>query len=95
METTVLNYRIIVEKEKNRAFKQGYVYVTYVPTLGISDFGDTIDEALKQTEEAIKLYVETLVEENQPIPSPDTEESFMTIQKMQFNLPKSSFTFAY
>lgn len=91
MKTTILNYRIIVEKEHQDNDK--IVYVTYVPTLGISDCGDTIDEALKQTEKAIKLYVETLVEEKEAIPPPDTEEAFMTIKKIEFKIPKSSFSF--
>ena len=54
MDTKVLNYRVIVEKEKKG---KGFVYVSYVPSLGISDFGKTIDEAIKNTEKAIKLYV--------------------------------------
>ena len=39
--------------------------------LGISDFG-------KSVEEAIKLYVETLIKQNQEIPSPDTDDYFVT-----------------
>lgn len=91
MKTTILNYRIIVEKERLDNGK--IIYATYVPTLGIADCGDTIDEALKQTEEGIKLYVETLIEEKEAIPPPDTEEAFMTVKRIEFNIPKSNFSF--
>ncbi len=93
METTVLNYLIIVEKEIQDDGK--IAYVTYVPTLGISDFGDSIDKALKYTEEAIKLFVETLVDVGEPIPPPDTEEAFMTIKKIEFSYTRNKFLFAY
>ena len=42
MKTTILNYRIIVEKEKQN---KGFLCVAYAPSLGISDFGKTVDEA--------------------------------------------------
>lgn len=93
METTVLNYRIIVEKETQDDGK--IAYVTHVPTLGISDFGDSIDEALNYTKDGIKLYIETLMELKKPVPKPDTDESFMTIQKIEFQLPVKNFSFAY
>jgi len=55
VETKVLNYRIIIEKEKQ---KKGYKYVAYVPTLGISDFGKTVEEATVNVGKAIKIYLE-------------------------------------
>ena len=63
----ILNYRILVEKEKQG---KNAVFVAHVPSLGISDFGKTIDEAVKNTEKAIKLYVETLKETGNNIPEP-------------------------
>ena len=39
METIILNYRIIIEKEEQ---KKGFFYVAYVPSLGLSDFGKTL-----------------------------------------------------
>lgn len=53
------NYTIIIEKELQNKKE---VYVTHVPALGISDFGKTVEDALKNTEKAIKLYIETLSE---------------------------------
>jgi len=57
MNTKVLNYRILVEKEKQG---KKNVYVAYVPSLGISDFGTTVDKAVVNIEKAMKLYIETL-----------------------------------
>lgn len=74
------NYTIVIEKEIHNKKE---VYVTYVPTLGISDFGKTVEEALKNTEKAIKLYIETLAELKKPIPSSEKEPLFVT-QKTVF-----------
>ena len=61
MEKNVLNYRIIIEKEK---YEDGStVYVAYCPSLGISDYGDTVEDALESIKNGIQLAVESLVKE--------------------------------
>lgn len=90
METRVLNYRIVVEKEKQN---KGYLYVAYVPSLGISDFGKTIEEAVKNTEKAIKLYLETLIDLKKPIPTPDNEEYFVTSKKVELTISSKNLAF--
>ncbi len=45
MNKKVLNYRVVVEKEN--VSKRKYVYNAYCPTLGIADYGNTIDLAIK------------------------------------------------
>lgn len=90
METTILNYRIIIEKEKQR---KGYVYVAQVPTLGISDFGKTIDEASTNVKKAIQLYIETLIDLKKSIPAPDSDDYFVTSNKIEVNLPVGSFAY--
>jgi predicted RNase H-like HicB family nuclease len=48
------------------------VWVTYVPALNnISTFGDTRDEALAHTREAIAAYIETAAEQGIEIPADD------------------------
>lgn len=84
MNTNVHSYRVIVEKEQQES---GFVYVAYVPTLGISDFGKTIEEAVRNTEKAIKLFLETLIELKKPIPAPDSEEYFVTTSKIKIFSP--------
>ncbi|EKD22731.1 MAG: hypothetical protein ACD_83C00291G0005 [uncultured bacterium] len=67
--TKNLTYRVVVEKEK---YKDGStVYVSQVPTLGISDYGPTIEEALDNTQKLIKFHIESLIEEGEEVPGPD------------------------
>ena len=84
MQTKVLNYRVIVEKEKQ---KKGEVYIAYAPSLGISDFGETIDGAVQNITDAIKLYVETLLDLKKPIPEPDSGEYFITTKSVKIDIP--------
>ena len=85
MDTKILNYRVIVEKEKQ---KKGVAYVAYAPTLGISDFGETIEKAVKNIEKAIKLYLKTLIELKKSVPQPDAEEYFVTTRKIELRFPR-------
>lgn len=81
MKTKFLNYKVLIEKEEQP--EGNSVYVTQVPTLGISDFGQTIEEALENTKKLIKFHVESLLEENETIPSPDSSENvFVANQKV-------------
>lgn len=61
MEKKVLNYRVIIEPEK---MGKKTVYNSYCPSLGIVDYGDTIDEVLVSITDGIKLAVDCLVEES-------------------------------
>jgi len=90
MKTTILNYRIIIEREKQ---KNDYVYVAQVPTLGISDFGKTIGEASSNVKKAIKLYVKTLINLKKSVPTPDSDDYFVTTNKIEVNLPVGSFAY--
>jgi len=79
MKTTALNYRIIVEHEH---LEKNAVYVAYAPSLGVSDFGETIEKAVLNIEQAIKLYLETLVDLQQPIPDADTGDYYVTTRSI-------------
>lgn len=58
------NYRIFLRKEPEGG------YTVTVPVLqGCVSFGETIDEAIKNAKEAIELYIETLKEYKEEIPS--------------------------
>lgn len=75
METKVLNYRIIIEKEVSPRTKK-MVYVAYCPKLGISDWGSSLDEALSHMQEAIECHIESLVKHREDVPVSD-EETFV------------------
>jgi predicted RNase H-like HicB family nuclease len=52
-----------------------HAYGVLVPDLpGCFSAGDTLDEALANSREAILLHVEGLVEDGQPFPTPSTVE---------------------
>lgn len=56
-------YRVLLNKEPEGG------YTVTVPTLpGCITYGENIDEAIAMAKEAIELYIESLVEHNEPIP---------------------------
>lgn len=65
----VLNYRILLRKEPEGG------YTVIVPSLsGCITYGDTIEEAIEMAKEAIELYIESLKEHGEVIP---TEEGIL------------------
>ena len=65
METTVLNYRIIVKPDKQTGTNK-LGFTAFCPTLGVADDGDTVDEALINVKNAIKAYIEVLSQSKTP-----------------------------
>lgn len=57
MQKQILNYRIIIEPEKQG---KKIAYNAYCPTLGVTDYGDSIDEVLKSIKDGIELAIECL-----------------------------------
>lgn len=77
METKILNYRIIIEPDKQTG--SGKVgFTAFCPTLGVADDGDTIEEAIKNVRGAIRVYVESLIEDNLSVPVDKPESDFIT-----------------
>jgi predicted RNase H-like HicB family nuclease len=69
-----LNYRILLRKEPEGG------YTVIVPSLpGCITYGKTIEEATNMAKEAIELYLETLRDHGEEIP---TEEGMF-----EYNLP--------
>ena len=60
----VLNYRVLLRKEPEGG------YTVTVPSLqGCITYGDTIEEAIEMAKEAIELYIESLKEHGEEIPT--------------------------
>lgn len=78
MENKVLNYRIIIEKEPQKDGSN--VYVSYCPTLGISDFGKSVEEAKDHIHEAIECHIQGLAKLGEPVPTPDVENAYKNIK---------------
>ena len=86
METKVLNYRVIIEPEK---MGRKTVFNAFCPTLGVADFGNSVEEAFGRIQKLIKFHVESLVADKQPVPLPDTEREFISIARVRVEVPKN------
>ena len=53
MQKKVLNYQVIIEKE-------GKKFNAYCPSLGLADFGKTMNEAVKRIKSLMTFHMETL-----------------------------------
>lgn len=62
-ETT---YTVVLEKED-----EGGYHAFCPPLKGCHSQGDTLEEATENIREAISLYLETLIEDGEPIPTDD------------------------
>ena len=78
MKTNVLKYNVIIKKEDK-------YFVSYVPTLGISDFGKTIEAAKENTKKLIECHIEGLIKTDTEVPSPDSGEFY--ISQSEVSLP--------
>jgi predicted RNase H-like HicB family nuclease len=72
----VLSYRILLRKEP----EEGYTVI--VPSLpGCVTYGETIEEAIVMAREAIELYLESLREHGEEIPTEEaTLEYTLTVE---------------
>lgn len=62
--------------------KQEHLWVSYVPDVGdISTYGETLEEVIAQTREAILGYVETAAEQRLPLP-PDATLLRAALQRL-------------
>ena len=64
MKTNLFKYHVIIQKEDDN-------FIAYVPTLGISDFGKTVDQAKANVQKAITCHLEGLVKTGHEIPAPE------------------------
>lgn len=81
MVKKVLNYRVIIEPEK---YPDGdMVYNAYCPTLGVADYGDSVEEVLESIKDGILLTIECLAKEKSEIPVDNLEEQIVTSAKIE------------
>lgn len=80
MERKILNYRIIIEKEQRE--NGTIVYVAYCPTLGVSDYGDSVEKVLTSIKDGIALAVESLAKEGEDVPLDHIDEQIITSTKV-------------
>lgn len=91
MQAEVLNYRVIIEPE---TYPDGNrVYNAYCPTLGVTDYGDTVEEVLESIKDGILLAIESFIKEDKEIPTDNLEEQIVTSAKVRLP-PKVKANFA-
>ena len=87
METHILNYRIIIEPESQTQIGKT-VYTALCPSLGVADWGKTVEEAISHIREGIQCHIESLLKHNEPIPPPDNSDFMIATTTVTF--PKST-----
>ena len=78
MKTAVLRYQVIIRKS-------GGNYIADVPTLGISDFGKTIEQVKKNVRDAIECHIEGLIKTKSEVPQADTDDYYISVTEV--NIP--------
>ena len=81
IQRKVLNYRVIIEKES--CDDGTSVYSASCPTLGVFDYGDSIDEVLKSIKDGIEGVIEFLTEEGREIPVDYPNESIVIFTEIE------------
>lgn len=90
MQTKILNYRVIVTPDKQTGTgKAGFTALC--PTLGVADDGDTIEKALANLKGAIQVYVDSLIEDNESVPTDQPERDIVTTTQI---ITSQNFQFA-
>ena len=80
IKESVLHYQVFFRAEPEGG------YTAIVPSLaGCISYGETIDEAKIMIQDAIGLYVESLIENNEPVP----EDEMVFVSTVQLLKPHS------
>lgn len=82
MQKQILNYRIIIEPEK---MGKKIAYNAYCPTLGLADYGYSVDETIKNIKSLIKFHIENLIADSQEVPTENTEEELITSTRVSID----------
>jgi len=85
MQTQILNYRIIIEPEKQG---RKTVYNAYCPTLGVADWGDSLEDAMKNIQSLIKFHIESLLEDKKLIPVDNLDKEIIASTKISIKIPE-------
>jgi len=77
MQKVVRNYRVIIKPDIYPDTKKT-AYSAFVPTLGLADYGDSVEEAVKNVSSLIKFHLESLEAENKEIPVDEPSRELVT-----------------
>ncbi len=92
MQTKILDYRVIIEKEY---YDDGTpVYSASCPTLGVFDYGDSIEKALTGIKDGIGGAIAFLTEQGREIPVDYLAESIVTFAEVKVPLESARLVLA-
>ncbi len=91
MQKQILNYRIIIEPEKQG---KKTVYNAYCPALGLADYGDSIDGAFKNIQSLVRFHIESLLKDGIEVPSENTHQEVITSTKISIQTSTQGFQVA-
>jgi len=77
MQKVVRNYRIIIKPDIYPDTNKG-CYSAFVPTLGLADYGDSVEEAVTNIGALIRFHLESLANEGKEIPVDEPEKELVT-----------------
>lgn len=82
MQKQVLNYRIIIEPEK---MGRKTAYNAYCDTLGLADYGYSVEEAIKNIKSLMKFHIKCLLEDGVEVPTENIEEELIMSTRVSIN----------
>lgn len=82
MQRKVLNYRIIIEPEK---MGRKTAYNAYCDTLGLADYGYSVEEAIKNIKSLMKFHIKCLLEDGVEVPTENIEEELVMSTRVSIN----------
>lgn len=84
MEKKILNYRVVITPDERTGTGKS-CYTAYVPLLGIATDGDTVEEALMNVQDAIRVYIRSLREDGEEIPLESIDGEFITTASVELS----------
>ncbi len=88
----IYHYRLVVEKEAVAGKKNRTVFNAYCPTLGLADWGSTIDIAITNITKLISFHIESLAAFGHRIPNEHDATTVVTSVSIPVSVSKK---FAY
>ena len=84
LQTKIFNYRVIIEKE--HCDDGTSVFSASCPTLGVFDYGNSIEGVLESIRDGIEGTIEFLTEQGREIPIDYPAESIVTFTEVEVPL---------
>lgn len=84
MEKKVLSYKIVIEKE-------GDMYNAYCQTLGLAEYGESINQVTKRMKEMIQFHIDSLTKLGEEVPVEKDDNLVTSVQVSSSSKAKLSY----